>query len=329
MNIVPHYCIFAIVWMCFFISCSCGGRRQQHDQILDSNNDDNTITIIGKPDSEKTDSSSNTITIISEPDTCNTTLKKNDYSYEYLLTTKSNNTIPSQVLIRRGYITSYNHETRNPNWVGWRLTREHTSGPYSRKGVPYYAEDGTVYGIGRVTRETNKGVYFADMEAEEPRQSLTDWSTEYNMSHGHLCPAGDNKWDKAAMNQSFLLTNMCPQDYDLNGGGWKKLEEKCRKWAERFGELYIVAGPIFRGARHKKLGEILIPEAFFKVVLCMKGEPKAVGFIYENDSQSQSMYDNVCSVDEVEAVTGMDFFSALPDSIENEIEAKANLKEWR
>ena len=236
---------------------------------------------------------------------------------------------PSQLLRRKAYMTSYNRETRCPNWVAWRLTEEHTDGPYNRKGVPYYDDDGIAIGIGRVTEETQKGDYFADMECEEPRQSLFDWSTEYNMSHGHLCPAGDNRWDKEAMNQSFLLTNMCPQDYDLNGGGWKKLEEKCRKWAERFGEVYIVAGPIFRGARHKKLGEILIPEAFFKVVLCMKGEPKAVGFIYENDSQSQSMYDNVCSVDEVEAVTGMDFFSALPDSIENEIEAKANLNDWK
>ena len=235
-----------------------------------------------------------------------------------------------QILYRKGYTVSYNKHTKCPNWVAWLLTAGHTDGPYSRKGVPYYLEDGSVVGIGNVTPETCRNGYFVDMEAEEPRQQLDDWTREYNMSHGHICPAGDNKWDKAAMNQSFLLTNICPQDEKLNGGGWKKLEEKCRAWANRYGEIFIVAGPVFHEPILRTMGQgkIAIPDAFYKVVLCLKGTPKAIGFVYKNDSSSQSIKNCAFSVDDVEEITGFDFFHTLSDSVEVKVEAYANLDDW-
>jgi endonuclease G len=114
-----------------------------------------------------------------------------------------------------------------------------------------------------------------------------------------------------------------------NNGGWKKLEDKCRTWANKYGEIFIVSGPIFRNTQHRKLGDILIPEAFFKVVLCLNGNPKAIGFIYENDSSSQPMADQVCSVDDVEKETGFDFFYNLPDDIDNEIESHSDFNIWK
>ena len=237
---------------------------------------------------------------------------------------------PSQILNRIGYTTSYNCNTKCPNWVAWHLTSVHTDGPFTRKGVPYYSNDGRVEGIGYVTQETCRNGYFVDLEAKEPRQQLSDWTRDYNMSHGHMCPAGDNKWDKAAMNQSFLLTNMCPQDEKLNGGGWKKLEEKCRTWAKQYGEIFIVAGPIYNEPMTRTLGEgkIAVPDAFFKVVLCLEGTPKAIGFLYKNGPSSQSIKDCVCSIDSVEELTGLDFFTSLPDDIEDVVESDANLAKW-
>ena len=242
----------------------------------------------------------------------------------------SSHLVDEQILSRKAYTTSYNCRTKCPNWVAWHLTSEHTDGSFSRKGVPYYSNDGIVEGIGYATQETCRNGYFVDLEAKEPRQQLSDWTRDYNMSHGHMCPAGDNKWDKAAMNQSFLLTNMCPQDEKLNGGGWKKLEEKCRMWANQYGSIYIVAGPIFNESITRTLGEgkIAVPDAFFKVVLCLEGTPKAIGFLYKNDSSSQSIRDCVCSVDNIEELTGLDFFYSLPDDIENIVESDSNLSKW-
>lgn len=239
--------------------------------------------------------------------------------------------VPSQIIERVSYITSYNNKMLNPNWVAWRLTKEHTEGSYPKTGVPYYADDGSVFGIGKITQEIYSNKYFVDLEAEEPRQEHDDWRERpSNLDHGHMCPAGDNKWDKAAMNQSYLLTNMCPQDNRLNSGGWNRLEEKCRKWAVEYGEIYIVAGPIFYNGVQKTFGanKIAVPDAFFKVVLCMRGTPKAIGFVYKNDSSSQPMKSQVRCVDEIEELTGFDFFSVLPDEIENVIEAESNLAFW-
>lgn len=239
--------------------------------------------------------------------------------------------IPHQLLTRIGYTTSYNNRTKCPNWVTWHLTAEHADGPYPRSGEPYFEND-EACGIGKVDKYIWKGDYFVDVEAELPRQEHTDWAEmPTGMSHGHICPAGDNKWSKETMNQSFLLTNMCPQNATLNGGGWKKLEEKCRDWAIKYGDIYIISGPIFYEGVKRSFGKnkIGIPDAFFKVVLCTNGTPKAIGFIYSNDESSQSMKNNVRSVDEVERVTKMDFFHGLPDDVEDVVEAQFDMNFWR
>jgi len=72
----------------------------------------------------------------------------------------------------------------------------------------------------------------------------------------------------------------------------------------------------------------VVPEAFFKVVLCTEGAPKAIGFIYKNQPGNRPKGDYVNSVDEVERITGIDFFPALPDDIETKVEASANLADW-
>lgn len=309
--ITTYYCVFTVALACFIVSCS-RSRYHRAGSTVD-NSSENNITIIGSPDTDSTPNE-------------NVPAKAD---LDDLLIPKFTRTIANQFLKRIAYVTSYNRETRNPNWVAWKLTREHTSGPFSRKGVPYYAEDGTAYGIGEVSPESIKGCYFLDKESEKPRQLLTDWNTNYNMSHGHMCPAGDNKWDKAAMNQSFLLTNMCPQDEKLNSGGWNRLEEKCRTWANLYGEIYIVTGPVFYKEPTRFLGQIAVPDAFFKVVLSNTDSPRAIGFIYENSSISQSIFSNCCTIDHVEEITGYDFFEILNDNIEDAIESQCNINDWK
>jgi endonuclease G len=132
------------------------------------------------------------------------------------------------------------------------------------------------------------------------------------------------------MNQSFLLTNMCPQDRDLNMGDWEGLERRCRGWAKHYGEIYIVAGPIFYNGVTKSMGanKVGVPDAFFKVVLCLEKEPKAIGFIFPNNAIHHELEQYVKTVDEVEEITGFDFFHNLPDETESKVESYSNLKIW-
>lgn len=214
---------------------------------------------------------------------------------------------PEQILKRTGYVASYNKTTLLPNWVAWHLTAERTEGSAKRSGVDF-AED---------------------MEVPEPR--ATDWDY-YNSGYdrGHMCPAADNKWSKKAMEESFLFTNMCPQNGNLNRGDWNEMEMACRKWAKKYGDLYIVCGPILYKGKHKTIGKnkVVVPEAFFKVVLRTGDDPQAIGFIYKNTSGNRPKDSYVNTVDEVERITGIDFFPSLPDDVEKKVEAECDLGLW-
>ena len=92
----------------------------------------------------------------------------------------------------------------------------------------------------------------------------------------------------------------------------------------------MACGPIFSAGSKKTIGEhrVKVPTAFFKVVLCTAGTPKAIGFIYQNIGQKQDYRSCVRSVDEIEALTGYDFFHLLDDATEKKVEAEANIDDW-
>ena len=71
-----------------------------------------------------------------------------------------------------------------------------------------------------------------------------------------------------------------------------------------------------------------VPDAFFKVVLCLDKSPKALGFIFPNNGTHHNLEDYLLSVDEVEIVSGFDFFYNVSDNIEDVVEANSNLKQW-
>jgi len=215
---------------------------------------------------------------------------------------------PEIILRRKAYTTSYNQKSKTPNWVAWHLTKSHTNGSFQRK-AEMFSEDMDV----RVPRATNNDYY----------------NSRYD--RGHMCPAGDNKWDKTAMMQSFLFTNICPQNHGLNKYEWNDLEILCRDWARKYGAIDIVCGPLYSEKDSQKTigkNKIWVPEAFYKVVLCRQGSSKAIGFVYRNVGKKQKMDEAVRTVDEIERLTGIDFFHALDDSTENRIEAKASLADW-
>ena len=236
--------------------------------------------------------------------------------------------IPQQLLYRELYTTSYNHETRCPNWVAWVLTDEMVRGEIEKK--IWFDENRNAVGIPFFKPEYIKGTYIYDEEAEEPRPEFTDWDLmPSGASHGHMCPAADCKFSKETMNQSFLLTNLCVQAEKLNTGSWNKLETSCREWALKYGRLFIVTGPIFNdGKVSQRMGNIAIPDGFFKVILCIDGAPKAIGFVFGNNNEKHSRDESICSVDDVEKLTGIDFFPQLPNDIEEAVESQANYNAW-
>jgi len=207
-----------------------------------------------------------------------------------------------QVIFHKAYTVSYNRDHKIPNWVAWELTSKHTTGPIKR----------------------------TDSFAPDPLVRAGDYCpTQYDYKYhetgytrGHMCPAMDNKWDSQAMEECFYMTNICPQTDALNGGLWENLEQKCHSWANEFGEVYIVCGPIIPEHVTKQISDhqITVPDSFFKIVLRINGdEAKAVGFIFTQENTQKSE-----SVDAIEKMTGLDFFHNLPENIQTKVEAENN-----
>ena len=216
------------------------------------------------------------------------------------------------ILKRKNYTLSFNNETNLPNWVAWRLDKEKLVERVSRKG----------YG------------FKPDPDINPSQAVVTQDYAHSGYDRGHMCPAGDSRWSGEAMKESFYMTNICPQHPNLNGGDWHELEQACRRWAEKE-KLYIVCGPIlYRKALNPPIGkehQIRVPDAFFKVILTgvERGKPRAIGFIYKNSASNRPLDSYVNTINQVERITGLDFFSALPDDVENKIEKEYDLKYWK
>ena len=219
--------------------------------------------------------------------------------------------MPSQILEYKGFAVSYNKNLRLPNWVAYELTASEVEGDLPRKDK-----------------------FRPDPAAAGPQANKEDYKNS-GWDRGHMAPAADMKWSMEAMEESCYFTNICPQNPQLNGGDWKELEEQCRKWAQKYGSIYIACGPVVTKNEHGKIGanKVVVPDKFYKVVLArVNGEYQGVGFIFHNSPLRKSKISGkppvdrplksyAVTIDEVEAVTGIDFFHALDTATQNRVES--------
>ncbi|MDO4319296.1 MAG: DNA/RNA non-specific endonuclease [Bacteroidales bacterium] len=207
-----------------------------------------------------------------------------------------------------GFKVNFNPELHIPNYVVWTLTDSTLNGPYSRKNAKFQAD--------------------TDVEGS----ASPDDYRRSGFDRGHMAPAADMKWSPEAMTDCHYMTNICPQDNKLNTGAWSTVENMCRRWAERYGRLIIVCGPVVTDymTRHIGRNDVAVPERFFKVVIAPDAKkPKGIGFLMPNSYIEGGAQQSVVSIDQIEAITGYDFFSSLPDEIETEIERQASLQDWQ
>ena len=144
---------------------------------------------------------------------------------------------------------------------------------------------------------------------------------------GHLAPAGDMKSSQHAMSESFFMSNMSPQLPSFNRGGWKKLESLVRFWAKD-SEIHIVTAGILNKSL-SKIGEsgVSVPDYFYKIIFDTY-ECKMIGFVMPNKKITLELESYVKTIDEIEKLTGIDFFYNLEDHIEDELESSVNIDSW-
>lgn len=212
-------------------------------------------------------------------------------------------------IIRHHKITlRYREQYEQADWVAYKLSNEEASAYLSRDGNKFVPDP--LVGTGSAT---------------------TSDYTRSGYDRGHLAPAGDFNLDPSDKQETFYMSNISPQVPDFNRGIWNDLEQKFRQWAQRDGFLYVVTGPVLKSGLPTigQRNEIAVPEMYYKIALCVTDdEPRMIGFLMKNEFSNQNLKTFVVSVDEIERLTGIDFFPKLPDELEKKLESANNTKGW-
>jgi endonuclease G, mitochondrial len=139
------------------------------------------------------------------------------------------------------------------------------------------------------------------------RAELSDYRAS-GYDRGHMAPAADFEAGQIQMDQSFYLSNMVPQNGEMNRGVWARLEGATRDCARQLGGLYILTGPIFSG-RARTIGpdKVAVPSALYKVVV---SGAAVRAFVLPNrslpDTSSFAQYETPLA--DVQSATGLTFF---------------------
>ena len=197
-----------------------------------------------------------------------------------------------------------------------------------------YEENSSTYKNNNVGR--NEGWAYDPAIPEDYQPNL---SSSYTGSYdrGHQVASNDRQTTTNQNKQTFYYSNMTPQNNSLNSGSWASLETAVQNLAKSTTDsqtVYVVTGPIFgsgyTSTTDKSGNSCPIPTKYYKcVVLCTlnsSGTPtsaKGCGYVFDHDGTSSARQE--MTIDEVETLTGFDFFTSLPDSIETAMESTKGL----
>jgi endonuclease G, mitochondrial len=217
------------------------------------------------------------------------------------------------LLVNNAYALSYSNSKGIANWSAWRL----------RKGD-----------LGKASRQND---FRPDdrLPSEFTRVTPSDY-TGSGFDRGHLCPSADRSNSPEANSATFLMSNITPQTPDLNQGPWEKLETYSRTIARREGNLFIIAGG-YGNRRERVRSKITIPTNFWKIVVVLppgadasaisqNSRVIAVDMPNVSGIKEKNWRDYRTTVRQIEQKTGYNFFSNLPQNLQNALETKADTR---
>lgn len=219
----------------------------------------------------------------------------------------SGSPLTNDIIIRDIYILSSNDSTKFADWVAYRVTKDTIGQTQKRtwKPDPWLADDETL------EPEDYDGAFAAlktDRGHQAPLASFTatpNWKT------------------------TNYLSNITPQKNDLNRGPWKKLEDAVRALAEKpdTSAVYVTTGPLYErempalpnaDESHK------VPSGYWKIISTEKnGIIKVAAFLFDQETERRAKFCEerfVTSVRMIESKTGLNFFQALPEKEQEELE---------
>jgi endonuclease G len=213
-----------------------------------------------------------------------------------------------QILYREGYVACNDTSKKDPLWVSYHLTAAYLTGAIKR---------------------TNK--FIADPDLQPGQRAENKDYSKSGYDKGHMCPAADQSRNPTTMKECFYLSNMCPQWPNLNRHPWEQLEVKIRDLAVKYGEIWVIVGPIFENAAdltykpNKTIGpdKVCVPWGFYKVVIFNDkgGQLQALAFQYKNQDETNDIPAHEVTIKLVEQETGLDFLTALPQNVQKGLDS--------
>ena len=249
-----------------------------------------------------------------------------NYGSIHLLMGNPSNATPSienpsnHLMLKSQYALSYNRERNIPNWASWQLNQSW---------------------LGEAKRQDN---FRSDstLPTSWYRVRPLDYAKS-GFDKGHVVSSEDRGKSDADNSATFLMTNMIPQAPDNNRVVWSQFEAACRALAKQGKDLYIVAGSSGFGGNGSNgdmtllNNKVIVPAKIWKVVLVIdrlgiapkditQKVSRTIALIVPNQQgiKSKPWKEYTTSVDEVEKLTGYDFFSNLPKEVQQIIEAKVD-----
>jgi len=215
---------------------------------------------------------------------------------------------PVRVLTNAGYMAGYSDALGNPLWAAYRVADTEPSPAPPRPGD--FAVDV------RTAARIEPGDY-----------------ARSGYDRGHLAPnfAIATRYGRRAQEETFLMSNITPQKHALNAGLWKQLEQRiATSYPARFGEVWVIAGPVFAARPEKLRRRVAVPEACYMIIVDESGgRVRAQAFLFPQDTPAEAALDKyIVSIDEIERRTGLDFLHELPDAAEDILEAHRVERVW-
>jgi endonuclease G len=232
-----------------------------------------------------------------------------------------------RLLFHQEWVALYDDDLLMPVWVAYQLTKAQSS----------------------ATTAVRQDCFRRDPRLEEAEASLCEDYEEPIFDRGHMLPANDSKRKQTMMDNGFLFSNMAPQHGNFNRKVWQRLESFVHKAAIASNGLYIVTGAVFDKDNNKKRDKdnqasrmaprdrVAVPTHFFKILIHIRssGVIDTKSFILPHNNLSSTNNDKylasmIVAIDDIELVTGIDFFTQMSDEQEEEIEAgrAAGLAGW-
>jgi endonuclease G len=166
-----------------------------------------------------------------------------------------------------------------------------------------------------------------------PKDDGTVTFENFGFDRGHLAPSADFRWSQKALSESYFYSNMTPQAPGFNRESWAEVEDLMRRiMANNPKTYYIVTGPILDKNLpkvEKGTNKLPIPAFHYKIIIDLTPDnQKGMAFLMPNKKCDMPPSAYVVSIDSIEKLTGLDFFSKLDKSLAASIESKANFSLW-